>query len=79
MACRIGITTDPDERKQYWQSRCRGFKNWRILERGLTKAQADAAEQRLAKQHNCEAHAGGPSIPGQSWSVYFFEHSGCST
>ena len=77
MACRIGITTDPEERKKHWSSRCKGFKNWTILKSGLTKSQADDEEQRLAKLHGCEAHAGGAAVAGKTWSVYRFEHSGC--
>lgn len=77
MACRIGITTRPEDRREEWRSRCRGFRNWRILERHNTKTAAQAAENRLARQLGCEAHPGGDGPEYATWSVYYFNHDGC--
>lgn len=78
MACRIGITTDLEERKQHWQSSCRGFRNWTVIQCGLTKSAADAMEKRLADEQGCEAHPGGADNGQSNWCVYRFEHDGCS-
>ena len=79
MACRIGITTDTEERKRYWQSQCRGFRNWRVIKCGLTKSEAQAMETQLAKAHGCDAHPGGPDSGRRDWCVYVFDHDGCSS
>ena len=73
MACRIGITTDPESRKADWERKYPNLRNWRILETHQTKSQAQQAEDRLASQYGCEAHHGGGSDPGP-WSVYKFDY-----
>lgn len=74
MPCRIGITTDPEDRRRYWQGQHPRLRNWTIVKSGLTQRQAQAEEERLAARHNCVAHAGGPKIAGRKWSVYRFDY-----
>lgn len=74
MPCRVGITTDPEERRAYWQNQVVGFKNWQILAETKTKERAQELETRYARRHNCQAHPGGPNLPGL-WYVYYFEYT----
>lgn len=74
MPCRVGITTNPDERKRYWQNRVVGFSNWRILGTYQSKQQAQEHENRYAHATGCIAHAGGPDVPGK-WHVYTFRYT----
>lgn len=73
MPCRVGITTNPGQRKAYWENQVVGLSNWRILATYRSKAQAQAHENRHAASFGCQAHAGGPETPG-TWSVYKFEY-----
>ena len=72
MSCRVGITTNPEERKRYWQNRVNGFRAWNIIGQYPTKDQAQQHEDNYARQSGCEAHAGGPDTPG-TWYVYTFQ------
>ena len=74
MACRIGITTNPGERRRYWESQHPNLSKWQILERHTTKSDAQAAETRLAEEHKCVAHPGGDGDEHDDWVVYKFEY-----
>ena len=74
MACRIGITTDQQERRQYWRSRHPSLRNWRILETLFSKTSAQQAETRLSQQHGCVASPGGAGPEYATWYVYYFEY-----
>jgi len=73
MPCRVGITTDPESRRAYWESQVVGFSNWRILKSFRSKNQAQEYENQYAAQYDCEAHGGGPAIAG-TWCVYRFDY-----
>lgn len=74
MPCRVGITTEPDVRRAYWQNQVVGFTNWRILSRFRSKAEAQAYETRYARRYGCQASAGGADAPG-TWCVYRFDYT----
>ncbi len=74
MACRIGITTNPGERKRYWEGQHPSLRNWNVLERHGTKTAAQAAETRLARVHDCKASPGGAGPENASWVVYKFDY-----
>jgi len=74
MPCRVGITTNPDERKAYWESQVVGLKNWSIIGQYSSKSQAQEHENRYARNTGCKAHAGGPDTRG-TWYVYRFDYS----
>ena len=76
MACRVGITTDPEKRKRDWEREHPSLRNWRILASGLTKKEAQNLETRLAKEQGCKNHPGGRNTddPTKPWSVYRFEY-----
>lgn len=73
MPCRVGITTNPSQRRAYWETQVVGLKDWRILATYKNKADAQAHETRHAASYGCVAHAGGPQTTG-TWSVYKFEY-----
>ena len=74
MACRIGITTAPDRRKQEWQKQYPHMSDWKILTTCSSKSEAQAEEERLSKEHGCEAHPGGDGNEDATWYVYMFNH-----
>lgn len=59
MACRVGITTDLEERKAYWMRQHPNLYDWRIEGKYSTKWQVQAGEDRIARERGCNAHPGG--------------------
>ena len=74
MACRVGITTDLEERKAYWQRQHPNLYGWRIEGTYYTKSQAQAAENQIAAQRGCVAHPGGAGLEYATWYVYSFQY-----
>ena len=69
MACRVGMSTTPYTRIDYWKQR-EGHTHGEVLETGLTYEQAQRREQAVAQARNCYAEPGGARISGPVWSVY---------
>lgn len=69
MSCRVGMSTNPASRIQYWKDK-EGHTHSRILARGLTYNQALDRERREARAKGCKHGGGGPSVAGKVWSVY---------
>ena len=76
MACRVGITTDPEGRKQYWERKHPTLRNWEIIAEYASKSDAQAREDAEAEERNCVAHSGGddPDDANALWRVYYFEY-----
>lgn len=78
MGCRVGITTDPESRKEDWERDCPGLKNWRIIAEGLSRSAAQKKEDEYEEEHDCEAYRGGrnpePENDQNNWSVYRFDY-----
>ena len=74
MACRIGITTDPQERKRFWQRQHRFVRNWQIISTHRTKTAAQRQERALAARYGCVSHPGGAGPERATWYVYYFEY-----
>lgn len=74
MPCRVGITTNPDERRAYWETQVVGLTNWRILEWYSSREDAQAHENRYAQQSGCQASHGGAPAQGP-WAVYRFDYT----
>jgi hypothetical protein len=72
MPCRVGITTDPEDKKAFWRTECLGFAHWRVLAKFATRKKARDYEMTFAKEHCCTAEPGGLDVDG-SWYVYQFE------
>ncbi len=72
MACRIGITTNPNKRREEWKREHPSLHGWKILAEYGTKTAAQAAETRLARQHGCEASPGGRGAEIGKRIVYKF-------
>ena len=75
MACRVGMSTNPDERIEHWKKEEKCTSGY-VVESGLTYDEALAAEKRLAETYGCRQSGGGPRVSGAVWSVYYM--SGCS-
>ena len=82
MPCKIGITTNQEGRRVYWENQAAGFANWQILEVFRSKVAAKEYETAYALRHGCEADLGGADVPRTSrepttehewWYVYHFD------
>ena len=74
MPCQVGITTDPDRRRQEWQNQRPTLRNWSILSRHSTRTAAQAAENREARIRGCNSGAGGSGNENDTWYVYYFDY-----
>ena len=72
MACRVGMTTNPGERKRFWEGKHPNLYNWEILGRYSSKSAAQAAETSFANRHGCVSGAGGEGPENAKWCVYRF-------
>ncbi len=69
MACRVGMSTTPYTRIEYWRQR-EGHTHGKVLAARLTYEDAQAQEKQEAERRNCYAEPGGEHVPGRVWSVY---------
>ena len=69
MSCRVGMSTNPSARIQYWKDK-EGHTHSRILASGLTYKQALDRERREAEARSCKNSGGGQPVAGKVWSVY---------
>ena len=69
MACRVGMSADPQERINYWK-RQEGHTGGEILAHGLTYEEAQKREEVEARNRGCFRQGGGQYLPGRVWSVY---------
>ena len=69
MACRVGMSTTPQERIDHWK-REEGHTHSAVLARGLTYDQALVREQREAKARGCKQSPGGARNGLSNWAVY---------
>lgn len=69
MGCRIGISTKPQERIDYWKS-CEKHTDSEILHCGLSYDAAQLFEDLEAEERGCVSSPGGKPVPGDVWSVY---------
>jgi len=77
MACRIGITSNQEQRKKFWEGQYPNLGDWKILAGPLdTKGEAQILETKFAQDYGCVAHAGGddPDSPFAKWWVYYFKY-----
>ena len=69
MACRVGMSTDPEGRIAYWKQK-EGHSGGEILARWLTYDEAEDREKSEAARLGCHHVLGGPYESGRVWSVY---------
>ena len=74
MACRVGITTDMEARRRYWESQHPTLQDWQVISLHSTKTAAQGAENRAATRHGCESGEGGDGPEVATWYVYFFTY-----
>jgi len=74
MGCRIGITTNPEQRKKDWQEdyKYRKFRSWKIIQTFRSKTAAQKWENEEKESSGCVAHAGGSGSEIATWSGYKF-------
>jgi len=84
MPCKIGITTNPESRRVYWQNQAMAFTNWQILEIFRSKTAAKEYETAYALRHGCEAELVDSDALGAAkesttehdwWYVYHFDYA----
>ena len=75
MACRVGMSTNPDERIKYWKETEKCTDGY-VVASELTYDEALTKEKELADLYGCRQSGGGPRVSGRVWSVYYM--SGCS-
>ena len=69
MACRVGMSTDPQERIRHWKAK-EGHTQGSVLASGLSYDQALAREKSEATKGGCHQSGGGPRNGLSNWSVY---------
>lgn len=74
MSCRVGMTTDVEERKRHWKSQHGNLDNWQILGTYQTKTEAQNAENSFASSYGCVSHPGGDGNEHDTWHVYKFSY-----
>ena len=72
MPCRIGITTNIDSRRNYWDARVQGMRNFQVISSHNSRSAAQAAENRKAASHGCISSPGGGGNQNARWHVYHF-------
>ena len=72
MACRVGITTNVEDRRRFWEGAHPTLNTWETLGSYNTKTAAQAAETRTANDHGCVSQAGGGGPEYAIWTVYHF-------
>lgn len=70
MACRIGMSTDPQERIRSWKNN-EGHTHSKILASGLAYSQTQVRETREASSRGYRHSGGGRFVAGRVWSVYY--------
>ena len=73
MKKRVGMTTDPEKRLQFWKSLYSSLYNWKIQKTQLTYDEAQDLEK-YYEMMGYERGAGGGYVAGRVWCVYTFEH-----
>ena len=74
MACRIGITTDPNRRKGEWGAKYPKLSGWAILGTYNSKSDAQDAETSFARLYGGESAPGGAGSERDTWYVYKFNY-----
>lgn len=73
MPCRVGITTNPVNRKADWETKVIQLKNWKILASYNSVKKAREHEDRYAERYGCQSSHSGIDNKGP-WHVYRFEY-----
>ncbi len=74
MRKRVGITTDPEQRRKDWEKEYPTLRDWNIVKRELTYEEAQALENVYKSTKEYEGHEGGPPKAGRVYSVYTFSY-----
>lgn len=75
MPCRIGMTTNLEQRKAQWLVEYPDLYNWEVIGGPfVSKDTAQIVETQLANTYGCVSHPGGdePDLPESMWHIYRF-------
>ena len=75
MPCRVGMTTNLDNRLAYWERQVHGMDNIQYWGPFDTKTEAQKVETNIAEQYYCVHHGGGSGPENADWYVYYFEYT----
>ena len=75
MGCRVGITTNIEERKKYWKMVHPTLKAW-SFKGPFSREVAQAYEIKIKEKFQCDGGPGGtnPYDKTDDWFVYYFEY-----
>ena len=74
--CRVGMTTDKEGRKAYWEGEISNITHWEWFGPYNSREDAQTAETNLASLYGCESHPGGRDPEGNpQWWVYKFTYT----
>jgi hypothetical protein len=71
MGCRVGITTNLDDRYAHWKGQYPHLYDWQTWG-PMYQYQAQSVENNMRRQYGCDGSPGGPQIAGAVWHVYKF-------
>ena len=80
MPCRVGITTNPSDRRTFWEGQVVGLRNWTQQYIGSKNDAQNAENSRQAscngngRRGHCHAHHGGGDPETIGWYVYEFDY-----
>ena len=77
MPCQVGMTTNPQRRREEWERdrRIQSIANWRIVDRAATKTEAQRKEREWAAHLGCKYGEGGAGPEFAHWYIYVFEYT----
>ena len=74
--CRVGMTTNPDQRKAKWEAEIPNTTDWKWFGPYDSRETTQAVETALAEDGGCESHHGGGEPENNNpWWVYKFTYT----
>ena len=69
MACRVGMSTNPEQRFKFWKWK-EGHTHSELLSRKIKYEKAIERVKQEAEKHGCVTRPGGAYKEGRVWTVY---------
>lgn len=74
MACQVGITMNPERRRQEWEREYPNLRNWELISHHFTRSAAQSREIEEANRRGCNYGSGGGGQENALWYVYRFTY-----
>ena len=74
MACQVGMTTNPEQRKAQWKAQRPSLRNWQIVDTCYSKTAAQRREREIAQQYGCNWGEGGQGPENATWYIYYYQY-----